>query len=267
MVRTAGVGIVYLHGFPGGPGELRLFGVPPDWSQTAFIPDRTADRPDLNDAAYIDDLAKRVAERFPGRALHLIGFSLGCRVAMELALRLGSTVARIDLVSPAGPLDGSDHARHMAGGPIFTLAARSPRLFALHSRVQGWFARRWPGLLFRALFATAGPGDAALTADPGFQAVMQALLHHCFADGGSGYRREMRAYVDHWSDRPGRITTPVTIWQGDRDRWTPPVMGERLAGMLLRARLNRLPGVGHYAALAQVLPHLAAGPDRQAAGQ
>ncbi len=267
MERTTGAGIVYLHGFPGGPGELRLFGPPPDWAATAFVPDRTADRPALDDAAYIDDLARQVAERFPGRALYLIGFSLGARVALELALRLGPTVARIDLISPAGPLDGSDLMRQMAGGPVFDLAARSPRLFALHSRIQGWLARHWPGLLIRLLFATAGPGDAGPAADPGFQAVMAVLLRHCFADGGSGYRREIRAYVDLWSDLPGRITAPVTMWQGEQDRWTPPALAERLAGLLLHVRLNRLPDAGHYATLSQVLPHLAAGPDRQAVGQ
>ena len=38
---------------------------------------------------------------------------------------------------------------------------------------------------------------------------------------------------------------PVTVWQGDADRWVPMALGERLVAALPDGRLRRCPGEGH----------------------
>jgi fermentation-respiration switch protein FrsA (DUF1100 family) len=38
----------------------------------------------------------------------------------------------------------------------------------------------------------------------------------------------------------------VTIWHGDADDLVPPVWGERLAGELPHARLEKVVGAGHF---------------------
>lgn len=249
----AGTAVVYLHGFPGGPGELALFGAPPPWAARALVPDRAADRTDLSAAAYFDDLAGRADRHAGGGALHLVGFSLGARVALELAARLGARVARVDLVSPAGPLDGSDHLNHMAGKAVFGMAMSRPRLFGVQTAIQGLIARNRPGILYRALFGAGG--EAGMDA-PGFPGRVTDLLRACFVQGNAGYTREVLAYVAPWSGLPARVTAPVTLWQGSADGWTPPRMAERLMTLLPDAQIRRAEGKGHYGTLHDALARL-----------
>lgn len=206
--------------------------------------------------AYFEELAQRAAEHFPGQSLHLIGFSLGARVALELAARLGTAVTRIDLVSPAGPLDGSDHVDLMAGRTIYRMATRRKRLFQIHSAIQAWIARNRTRILYDALFSKSTGADDLLAKDPSFAQAMQAILRHCFADGGSGYRREVQAYVSPWSELPSQVRTPVTLWQGEADDWTPPPIARRLHSLLPHSELRLIPELAHYSTLSCALAEI-----------
>ncbi len=242
--------IVYLHGFPGGPAELNLFDPMPDLTAALFAPDRAADAPLLSTAGYFDELSQRVALLSAGRPVHLIGFSLGARVALELAARMAKQVADVTLISAAGPLDGTDHLQLMAGRAVFGLASARPRLFGHVTGAQGWLGRCYPGLLRRALLGKNG--EIGLDV-PGFEGRIAAMLQHCFAQGTAAYQREVRAYVQPWSALLGQVMTPVTIWQGSVDSWTPPVMAENLQRLLPHATLHYVTGAGHYGTLRHVL--------------
>lgn len=253
MSHASDEALVYLHGFPGGPNEVGLFGHTPDWISRAFIPDRASELPDLDTGAYFDDVANRAFSHARGRSLRLIGFSLGARVALELAVRLGDQVSKIDLISPAGPLDGNNHVDLMAGKMIFTMAAKRPGLFAIQSAAQGWIARHRPSLLYRALFGADGEEAMSI---PGFRDRVTSLLHASFLHGGAGYQREILSYVAPWSDLPIRVSAPCTIWQGSLDRWTPTAMAEHLAILLPLGELRPVVGKGHYGTLHHALSNL-----------
>lgn len=253
MRQASNHAIIYLHGFPGGPNELSLFGPEPEWATQALNPDRAMDRPDLPASAYFDELAGRVSGHANGRLLHLVGFSLGARVAMELALRLGGQVGKLDLISPAGPLDGNNHLSMMAGKAVFAMAGKRPRAFAILTTAQAWIARKQPALLYRGLFGSAGePGMDVL----GFRERATALLQGTFDNGSVGYRREVLAYVAPWSDVPRMIKAPTTIWQGSLDNWTPPAMAANLQAMISMSNLRPVPGRGHYGTLQHALANL-----------
>lgn len=253
MNRTTDSAIVYLHGFPGGPEELSLFGTAPDCRPQAFVPDRSADRPKLAAAAYFDDLTARVERYASGRAVHLIGFSLGARAAFEIAARTTGRIARIDLISPAGPLDGTDHLDLMAGRMVFALAGTHPRIFGGLTAVQAWIARKRPDLLYAALFKGADDPDLA---DDDVRHRIITLLQTCFSRGAEGYRREILAYVTPWSDVPRRVKAATLIWQGTEDSWTPLPMAERLAILLPDADLRLVPKKTHYGTLRHALTQL-----------
>lgn len=253
---------VYFHGEPGSPDELRL--VPGASWPELFAPDRANDRPDLPLAAYLDHLAADVLARFPEGPVRLVGFSLGAFVAVEIALRLQETAPEralsLDLVSAAAPLGCGDFLPHMAGGMVFSLARQRPRLFAAMTGVQGWLARRAPGLLFGQIFAGAAGADAGLARDPAFRAIIGGILTHSLSRGARGYRREVLGYVVQPPERLAALTRPVRLWHGEADTWAPPAMAGALARTLPNVRAVRMfPGLSHYSTLQAALPEILAG--------
>lgn len=256
--KVTDLATVYLHGQPGSSAELALFG-----SRYAadFAPDR-------HDATLADPLwlAAEVNRRWPDRDLHLVGFSLGAFAALRLAAQLGDRVARIDLISPAAPLDGGDFLPHMAGRTVFSLSRNRPTLFALMTWVQATMARFAPNALFRQIFSGAAGEDRALAADPDFAARWQDMARVCLSGGAAGYRSEIAAYVSPWAYILPKIQQPTTIWHGGCDSWAPPAMADYLAQSLPNvAAVHRLPALSHYSALKAALPRILGYPPGDAA--
>ena len=97
-------GVAYLHGAPGGPRELLLFGGESLVGRgIAYAPDRSACASDLPFHDYVDKLALDIAGRVDG-PIRLVGFSMGTFIALHVTERLGDRISRIDLVSAAAPL-------------------------------------------------------------------------------------------------------------------------------------------------------------------
>lgn len=238
--------IAYFHGMPGGPGEWTFF-APPGLREGALVPDRN----DPGDPSQLPALLE-------GSGWTLIGFSLGAPVALKVAAALGDRAARVHLISPAGPLQLGDFLPDMAGGPLFRLAARRPRLFAALARIEAVVARLAPRWLMQRLIASAAGADRPLARDPAFLDAMAAVLRAGLGRNADGFIAEVRAYVGDWHAAMGQIEAPVTVWQGDADTWTPPAMARALVAALPRgATLITLPGASHYSALAQALIEIA----------
>ena len=239
---------------PGGPAELDLFG------DKGFI--LTLDRSALDPGKdCYEAMACAIDARIPSGKIRLVAFSLGARAALEITYRLGARVGSIDLIAPAAPLTVQD--RDMTGYPVFMAARCSPALFGALVRLQSAMARFAPALLYDALFRTAQGADLLLSRDRTFRAGMLKVLSRCFLDGGRAYRAEIAAYVTSWSDLPGRVGQPVTLWHGTLDNWAPIAMSERLFKQLPNAvALHRLEGLSHYSTLRFALREIAGGTAR-----
>ncbi len=239
--------IVYCHGLPGGSAE---------WAACApsglavFAPDRNTPADPLA-------IAAQVRAAFGAAPVTLIGFSLGAPVAFAVARELGPQARHLHLVSPAAPLQLGDFLNQMAGGALFRMAAASPRLFRTVARIESLIARIAPAFLLGRLFASAAGDDAALAREPGFRRVMAQVLRDGLGRDPAGFIAEVSAYVTDWRADLAGVTTPVTIWQGEADTWTPPAMAEALAAALPGpVTLHRLPGCAHYSALRAALTRL-----------
>lgn len=230
---------VYLHGLPSGPEELALTGL------SLPCPARHGD-----EAATLQQIAALSGP------LHLIGFSLGAALALRLAPRLQP--ARITLISPAGPLELGDFLPQMAGAPVFRAARRPWALRAL-TAAQALGFRLAPDRALAALFHTAPPADRALLSGPHRGALLSAI-RSSLGPGRPAYLAEITRYVQPWAGLLPQVTAPVTIWQGAADTWSPPAMAQAVARALPAARLQLLPGLGHYSTLIHALP-LALAPD------
>ena len=253
--------LVYFHGQPGSPDELRLVSQHRDIA-SIFAPDRGADRTDLSFEQYLDALAGDILARFPSGSLRLIGFSMGAFVAMEISIRLTAQALgrdiKLDLISPPAPLDTGNYLPHMAGGVVFNLAKSAPWAFRIMTGLQAKLAAAAPQRLYRQLFSTAAGDDKALAETADFEAVILALLDKTLRGEAKGYRREVLAFVRSSADRLNKVTAPVTLWQGTADNWTPPAMADALSHALPNLQDHRrFQGLSHYstliAALTQIL--------------
>lgn len=249
---------VYFHGIPGSALELSLVADFPPADTHVFAPDRGTDSPDLDFQAYCDILAARIVWTFPAGPIHLIGFSLGARLAVELAARLGDRVDAIELIAPGASLQCGVNLADMAGGTVFRLARDAPRWFGLLTAFQRLLAKFAPALLARALFVGARGEDATLARDPEFMRAIAGILQSGYKDQAVGYAREIHAYVVPWGDRLAKITAPVTLWHGDADNWAPIAMSAWFARTLPNVRVfHRLTGKSHYSALIAALQAIA----------
>lgn len=243
--------IIYFHGMPGSPRELNLFGT---WATTedVYAPDRNSRSYSLT-SDYLDALAATVRTRHPVGQVRIISFSLGTVPALQVAARLGPLVACIDLVSPAAPWNTGEYP-DTAGGAVFKLAKRAPRLFSRLVGLQALAARYAGAGLYSGLFATAQGADRELARQRHFRATMIKVLTDCFANNAIGYRAEILDYVMPWAGVLAQVEQPVTFWHGTADNWAPVEMTAALQIALPNvADVRRFPGLSHYSTLEAVL--------------
>lgn len=242
---------LYFHGLPASAAELAGFG--PDVAARA-APFHVVARHAAPQGDCFASLAERIAARFPDGALHLVGFSLGAAAALRVAPHLGERVERIDLVSPAAPLQLGNFLAGMAGAPVFRSVQAGGVPFAALTLVQAQVARLAPHQMAAALMAKAKGEDHALAADPVFIASLAQSLRTSLLDNRPAYTAEIRAYVADWRADLARVHQPVHIWQGSEDDWTPPAMAEALATALpCRPEVTMLPGLSHFSTLRHYL--------------
>ena len=247
---------IYLHGAPGSPAELALFGSA-DFEMSTW--DRFADRPHLCLDDYLDAVCREITRAANGACISVVGFSLGARPALEISGRLAGIVDRVELISPAGPLELGHFLPRMEGRLVFGVARTAPWLLPPLTWAQARMVNLAPHRLLNLMFANATAADVTLVADPCFVAAMIQLLKQSLSGGAAGYQREIRAYVKPWSSVLARVSAPVRIWQGGADNWTPPDMARALQAALPNAEPMRLlDGLSHYSTLRLALRELAA---------
>ena len=217
--------------------------------------DRFAIDQPLQGEAYYQHIAQAINTVLSGAPADFIGFSLGTHVALASCRHLPGQISSLHLVSAVAPLDRGDFLPAMAGKTVFDLARNHPSLFRLLSRLQSVLARHSPGLLYRMLFASAQGADAKLAQQSEFKTSMQRVLAECFAEGIGGYTRDIEQFLGPWPAGIFDEATPVHLWHGSADNWSPPGMSRYLAHVMPdKAQLHWLQGLSHYSCLQQAAP-------------
>lgn len=243
--------IIFCHGMPGSTADVDLLRrTNPD---AKIIPLRLLEV----DPAQIDTGLRSsldtLLEQSGGERVHLVGFSIGAMAAIKLAALRPDKVSRLTLISPAAPLSLGEFLPNMAGKPIFNLALKSPALLKIVTGLQGWITRISPNLLINMLFSKCGTIEKDLLKDPFFRGVLTQGLSDSLVKKPSSYLSYVCAYVSDWSGILQDVKSPVVLWHGTKDTWSPLEMSEKLENAFGNAAtLNVVEDAEHYSTLTRV---------------
>ena len=195
--------LVLIHGFTGSPaswdGVRRSLDTEP--ACVSPLGHGGLGAPSTNIQTWEDELARLVAA-FPSGPVHLVGYSLGARLALGIALTYPSTIARLTLISGHTGLanEADRHERRAADARWCTLLENQ----GIEAFVNAWEAQ--------PLFASQASLPATLRAEH-----RAARLRH----SPGGLARSLRvtglAEMPDYAPRLAALTAPLTVMVGELD--------------------------------------------------
>ncbi len=227
VTRTWGDGppLVLLHGFTQTAAAWGPFGQLLGCHRTIVAVDLPGHGGSASIAADLEETADRVLELFDDEPFDLLGYSLGGRVALTLALTRPGRLSSLILVgSTAGiqdPVEAADRRRRDEA--LATLIEAEDDVPA--------FVERW---LAQELFADLGTKEAELDAR---LANTAAGLADSLRRSGAGTQ------VPRWDQLAG-LTIPTLVIAGEDDQ-KYSALGRRMVDLLPDGRLVLIAGAGH----------------------
>jgi pimeloyl-ACP methyl ester carboxylesterase len=182
------------------------------------------------------------ANAFGLQRFAVAGHSGGAPYALACAALLGERVTSVTIVSPGGPEDdlaASSSMEHRLIG--WSRNGRSRRVGLLAS-VAAFFIGRFPGF---AVSRIPGESDRRLLRDPAARATVVGHLQEAFRHGSHGVADDYAALAWPWGFDLSAVQVPVTIWQGEDDKFVAPSTALALARKLPNASTTLVPNTGH----------------------
>lgn len=208
---------VFLHGFVGSVDDFRALELP---GVALPLPGHHPSEP--VDSAFDFE---RVADRLLVRAranerIHLVGYSLGARLALSIAIRHPQSIGRLTLI---GVHPGIEDAEQR------TARSKSDEDWATLLETEGLdvFLERWHA---QPVLATRRPRPDRSHHDP--HALAFALR-----------RLSLARMPSYWS-RLGELRAPTELVAGEDDAKFLP-LAERASALIPKAKLLRIPDAGH----------------------
>jgi 3-oxoadipate enol-lactonase len=162
----------------------------------------------------------RVAEHFKAAKLHLVGLSMGGRIARNVALRYPERLHSLTLISSTPGFDA--------------LSAEGVKRFVTERR------SRTPQTLSRLIGSRAS------------RAAYEELLDSVSRIHEGSYQKTLEASVAQDRAAPiERISVPTLVIAGEEDTVYPPELAREMARRIPGAELLMLEGTGHLANLEQ----------------
>lgn len=234
---TAGepLALVLLHGFAGGPESFADFRkhLPSGHALFALTLPGHAGQPSVAGGfeGAVDWLAARAAQAAGGR-VHLVGYSMGARLALGVAIRHPSTVGRLTLVGVHPGLADGD-ARRSRGQEDGAWA------LMIEEDLEN-FVRAWEE---RSIFESQRQLDEECLARQ-----RATRLGHHPPSLASAMRDLGLGAMPDYSGALRRIEVPVDLVVGEYDQKFRAIAA-RMVGSLPRAQVHVVPGCGHNVVL------------------
>jgi 3-oxoadipate enol-lactonase len=216
--------IVFLHGIGGNrahwASQLTFFSR--NYRAVAWDARGYGDSDDYEGALQFDDFTAdllRVVDFLEETKAHVVGLSMGGRIARNFALKHPGRVATLTLANTS---------------PGFDALSPQEVLRYVEERTSGTPSAR------RLLGSRAGPG------------AQEALLASFHALRNESYLKTLEASVSQDRGAPlERLAVPTLIITGDEDRVYPPALARGMAQRIPGAELVVLEGCGHLSNLEQ----------------
>ncbi len=217
--------ILFLHGIGGNrahwASQLTFFSR--NYRAVAWDARGYGDSDDYDGALRFDDFTAdllRVLDFLKERKAHLVGLSMGGRIARNFALKHPGRVATLTLANTSPGFDA--------------LSAEEVLKYVEERR------SRTPPSARRLLGSRAGPG------------AQEALLASFHALRNDSYLKALEASVSQDRGAPlERLAVPTLVITGDEDRVYPPALAQGMAQRIPGAELVVLEGCGHLSNLEQ----------------
>jgi pimeloyl-ACP methyl ester carboxylesterase len=250
--------VVYFHGAPGALEECSVFDEYANKHNLHIVCfDRFSIDSTINGREYYLFIANAIKDKASGEKLDIIGFSIGCHVAIETGILLGDQVKNLHLVSSAAPLESGRYLDEMAGAIVFKLAMKFPMAFRLLSYWQSLIFRVSPKLLYSMIFSSARGKDKALSESPEFTEYITPILANAYCSNINGYLRDVTQYVNPWVDTLSLCSIETHLWHGTEDNWSPASMATFLAEAISTCSGSTLVnGASHYSCLFESAPEI-----------
>jgi pimeloyl-ACP methyl ester carboxylesterase len=173
-------------------------------------------------------------------AFAVLGFSGGGPYALACARWMPQQIATTVVVSSPGPYAAME--RIPKGLALFELARDAPRQASTLLQEVASSGDQLDGLMRGAMTEAEirVMGAAAL------DAMYRRNMDEAVCQGVEGLVRDMALIGGDWGFDVAEITSPVELWHGLEDSFTPPSMGRHLAERLPNCRSRFLPGEGHF---------------------
>lgn len=256
--------VFLLHGTPGS----RLGPAP---SATAMHQRRTRlityDRPGYGESdrcpgRRVGDVAedvRAVADALGLERFAVVGRSGGAPHALACAALMPERVTRAAALAPLAPwgAPGLDWFEGMAASNVvaYSTAVADPDGLADSFTVRAAEIRNDPARLLDDLRVELVPSDRAVVDDAEFRPMLLRNYTEGLRASAYGWIDDVLAFSRPWGFDPAGITSPVMLWHGERDVFSPVGHSRWLAGRIPGATTVLEPDAAHFGAM-KVLPRV-----------
>jgi pimeloyl-ACP methyl ester carboxylesterase len=243
-------------GFHGTPGSRLMFRLADEPARELGIRLIAPERPGFGLSSYhrgrtlgsyAQDMAD-FADKLGLKRFAVAGISGGGPYAAACAALLPDRVSALGLVSPVGPVQGSEGAPRIGPGHhvMFRLSPRVPPIlwpvFAI-GRAAFLYA---PLGVYGLLMSRCAASDWKILARGDVRRNLLEGVAEGVRPGVRSALQEMKLFSRPWNIPFGEIRAPSILWQGTADRNVPPSAAFRLGALIPGCEVHRVERGGHY---------------------
>ncbi len=219
--------------------------------------DRHADRTVADAANDIEDIADDLGLR----RFAVVGRSGGGPHALAAAALLRERVTRTAVLVGIAPSDaeGLDWLSGMTDGNVreYETAGKDWPKHVERLRLKADQARRDPEIMVNSLRGQMTDSDRQVVDDIAIRRLLAETYVEAFAQGPFGWIDDVAAFRSAWGFQLADITSPVLLWHGAEDNFSPVSHARWLAEQIPRAEIQIQASTAHFGAV-EILPQILA---------